>query len=175
MSPKIAMWKSEERHLFLYVIRPEFAGAGQLNYHGAVLRRHEMWDAGRNNDESARRVALQLSIVESLALAQIPSPFDDRDQFVVWVRIRRDMTTARYLDPIDPRPASAGIAQQVRTLSPVFVVGRGEPPNLIRSNRDDLFLVLAGPRPCQDYANNHCGSTSYKKQPFHLALFSTRN
>ena len=54
---------------FLQVIRAEFAGGAQLHDHGAIFGRHEMREASRDDDETARGVALQLRRIEPLAFA----------------------------------------------------------------------------------------------------------
>src|SRR5438128_4330645 len=135
-----------------------------------------MRDAGRNDNETARRVALEVSRVESFSRAQIPSPFDDRNQFVLRVRMCEDAHAARYLNPIDPRPALAGIAEQLRPLPPILVVRRREPPHLFRCEPDDLFLGFVVPGHCRRYRRkNHRYGSAYKKSLFHVSLLSTEN
>src|SRR6185369_6441962 len=159
---------------FLQVVCSESSGAAELNDHGAFLSRHEMGEAGRDHDETARRVALQLGGVEPLPFAQVPGPFDDGDQFVVRVRMRPHTPARRYLHPIDPRPALAGVAEQLRPLPPVLVIRRREPPDPLRRYRDHRRLVLGRGRPRSPRENRH-RRRGYKKQPFHLSLLSTWN
>ena len=79
-----------------------------------------MRDPSRDDNETARRIALQLSGIKPLPLPQIPGPFDNRYQFVVRVRVRENASAAGYLDPIYPRAAAAGIAEQPRPLPPIL-------------------------------------------------------
>src|SRR5215475_3634869 len=45
-------------YLFFQIVSLKFSNAAQLNDDGALLRRDKMGDAGRNDDETARRVTL---------------------------------------------------------------------------------------------------------------------
>src|SRR6185295_4329745 len=83
--------------LLLQIVSVEFAEAAQLNYYGAVLRRHEVWDAGGDDNKTAHAVALQLSRVEPFTLAQVPGSFDNSNQFVVRVCMRQDAPATGYL------------------------------------------------------------------------------
>jgi len=80
------------------------------------------------------------------------------------VRVRENAPTARYLDPIDPRAAAAGIAEQPRPLPPILVIGRRKPLHLFRGQSDDLFPSFVVPGHCQ----RHCPGRGYKKRLFHL-------
>jgi hypothetical protein len=73
-----------------------------------------MRDPSGDDNETARRIALQLSGIKPLALAQIPGPLDNRYHFVVRVGVRENGSSAGYLDPIYPSAAAAGIAEQPR-------------------------------------------------------------
>jgi hypothetical protein len=59
------------------------------------------------------------------------------------VRVRENASAAGYLDPIYPRAAAAGIAEQPRPLPPILVVGRRKPLHLFRVQADISFLVLS--------------------------------
>src|SRR5262245_1470624 len=99
-----------------------------------------MRDPGRDDNETACRIALQLRQIKPLALAQIPGPFDNRNHFVMRVRVRENASAAGYPHAIYPRTTMAGIAEQLRPLPPILVVGRREPPHLFRGQYNNLFL-----------------------------------
>src|SRR5947207_16017507 len=91
--------------LFLNIVRLKFAIAAELNDHGTVLRLNKMRYAGWNDDETARRIRVQLCGIEFRSLAQIPGPFDHRNRFVLRVRMREDTFAGRNSGTINPRTA----------------------------------------------------------------------
>src|SRR5947208_14091809 len=91
--------------LFLNIVRLKFAIAAELNDHGTVLRRNKMRYAGRNEDETARGVRFQLSGVEFCSLAQIPGPFDHRNQFVLRVGMRVETVAGGNPGAVNARTA----------------------------------------------------------------------
>src|SRR5262245_12559516 len=107
-----------------------------------------MRNAGRDNNEAARRIAFQLGRIKLLALAQIPGPFDNRYHFVMRVRVRENTSATGYLHPIYPRAAPTGITEQPRPLPPILVVGRREPLHLFRSKSKNRSADLVVSRPC---------------------------
>src|SRR5713101_3689468 len=133
----------------LYVVGIPLAGAVQLDDDGTFLRRHEVGDAGRDHDEAAGRVGLQFRRVEALSHADVPGPADDRGQLVAWVRMRTDTHAGRYLHSIDPHAFPTRVTEQLRSLSPIRVVGRREPPHLFRRYRDDRMSAVISLRSCQ--------------------------
>src|SRR5262245_49667581 len=98
-----------------------------------------MRNACRDDNETTCRIALQFGGVKPLALAHIPSAFDHCHHFIMRMRVSEDAPTAGYLHPIYPSAASARIAEQVRPLPPIVVVGRREPMHSFRSQSDNLF------------------------------------
>src|SRR3954467_10846271 len=88
--------------LFLNIVRLKFAIAAELNDHHIVHGRNKMRYAGRNENETARRVRFQFCGVEFCSLAQIPGSCDDGNRFVLRVRMREDTFAGGYLGPIDP-------------------------------------------------------------------------
>ena len=56
--------------LFFQKVGAKPSVAARLNYHWAFLRGYEMRDPGRNNDETACRIALEFGLVELLAFDQ---------------------------------------------------------------------------------------------------------
>jgi hypothetical protein len=107
-----------------------------------------MWDSRRDDNETPCRVPLQLRSVEPFALAHEPSPFDHRNQFVLWVCMGEDALAGRDLHSVDPRSALVGVAEQLSALSPVFVVSWREPAHLLGRQPDHLFFILTGPDHC---------------------------
>jgi hypothetical protein len=91
-----------------------------------------MGDAVRDDYEAARRVALQLGRVEPLFLAQVPDPFDNRNQLVLRVGVREHAPAAGNFNSVYPHAALAGITEQLRALPAIVVVGGREPPHLFR-------------------------------------------
>lgn len=93
-----------------------------------------MREAGRDDNETACRISLQLIRIEPLALSEIPGPVDNRKDFVVQVRVCENASALGYLYPIHPRAALSRFAQQLRPLPPVFVIRRREPLHLFRES-----------------------------------------
>ena len=129
-----------------------------------------MRDPSRDDNETACRIALQLSGIKPRALAQIPGPLDNRYHFVVRARVRENASAAGYLDPIHPRAAAAGIAEQLRTLTPILVVGRRKPLHLFRRQSDNLFLGLIVPGHCQ----RHQRGNGYDERLFHICYVNVK-
>jgi len=123
-----------------------------------------MRDPRRDDNETACRIALQLRRIKPLALPQIPGPFDNRNHLIMRVRVRENASAAGYFHPIYPRAAMAGIAEQLRPLPPILVVGRRKPLHLFRRQSDNLFVGLTVLGHCQ----RHCGGRGHKKRLFHL-------
>src|SRR5215470_18176316 len=65
--------------------------------------------------------------------------------------------TGRYFHSIDPGTALAGIAEQLRSLPAVVVVGWREPPYFIRSYSDNPLLARFGPVCCPRCRRNDGG------------------
>src|SRR5437763_14929320 len=104
-----------------------------------------MRDAGRDNNETACWVALQLSWVEALSLAQIPCTFDDGNKLVLRMGVRKDAHGGGDLDPVDPCSALIRVAEQLRPLPSVLIVRWREPPHLFGGYTDDLLFALRSP------------------------------
>src|SRR6185369_5508122 len=87
--------------------------------------------------------------------------------------MREDTRTTRYFRAIDPGAACAGVAEKVRSLSAVGVVGRRKPPDLVRSQPDNFLLVRAGQACCPcGCRNDGDRGTGYRKDSLHLFLLS---
>lgn len=118
--------------LLLQVFSLKFAGTAYLNDHSAFLRSDEVRNTSRNDDETTRRVAPQLRCVKLHSLAQVPSAFDDRNEFVLRVRMRQDTRATGYFHSIDPGATLAGVAEQLRSLSAIVVERGSKPPYFVR-------------------------------------------
>src|SRR6516165_3681077 len=104
-----------------------------------------MREASRNQNKTARGVALQLCRVVHISYADIPSTIDYRNQLVLRVSVGSNMLAGRNLDPIDPRPALVGIAIQLRPLPTIGVIGRREPPHLRWHDSDNIPFARLRP------------------------------
>src|SRR5689334_566339 len=100
-----------------------------LNDDRALPHLDKMRHLRGNEDEAARRIGLQLCLIEGLSKPEVPGALHNRDAFVVGVRMREDARTARDSCSVDPIAALARIAVELRSLSAVGVVGRREPPH----------------------------------------------
>src|SRR5438270_185809 len=66
-----------------------------------------------------------------------------------------DTSTVRHFHSIDPGTTLAGITEQLRSLSAVFVVRRRKPPYLVRSYHED-FLAPFGHACCPCNRRRDC-------------------
>ena len=53
--------------------------------------------AGRDDDETARRIRLHICGIEFRSLAEEPCSFDDSDKFILWVRVRGNNKAAGFV------------------------------------------------------------------------------
>jgi hypothetical protein len=77
-----------------------------------------MRKAGRDDNETACRISIQLIRIEPLALSEIPGPFDNRKDFVVQVRVCENASALGYVYLIHPRADLIRFAEQLRLLPP---------------------------------------------------------
>src|SRR5882672_5610666 len=104
-----------------------------------------MSEASRNQNKTTRGVALQPCRIVLISYADIPSTVDYCNQLVLRMSVGSDMLPGRYLDAVDPRPALAGIAIELRPLPAIRVIRRREPPHLRRHDSDNILVILLAP------------------------------
>jgi hypothetical protein len=119
--------------LLFQIVRPKYAPTAGLNDDRTLSRREKMWHIRRYEYEAASGIRLQLRLVESLSDPQVPRTFDNGDDFIIRMRMCEDSGTARDFHPVDPVSSFARIAEKVRSLSAVGVVGGSEPSNVLGS------------------------------------------
>src|SRR5258708_9430438 len=91
--------RSDRRHL-----RDVFAG----------LRPMEMPGFAWKNDDASRRIGLQLIAIEGLSEPDVKNARHDRVDSILWMLVRHELHTGRYLDPDDIRSGLTRVSDKHR-------------------------------------------------------------